>query len=110
FVEMLRRGNMTLEEYKSRIRDQILISQVKNFNTRTRVRISKKKVKHYYKAHRKELRTVPKVHARHILFLLDEKMSEEQKQAKREKANEVFGGCFRFQWRRPGGFGKREDG
>lgn len=68
-VEMLKQEGRTIEEYKKRIREQILLSRVINLEIRSRIKVTKEDIAEYYDAHRKEFWSTPKVRARHILFI-----------------------------------------
>lgn len=89
-AEMLKQEGRTMEEYKERIRHQILISQIINLEVRSRIKISEKEIADYYDAHRKDFWAPSKVHARHILFILDEGLEEEQVLKKQQKAAEAL--------------------
>ncbi|MGP0630344.1 peptidylprolyl isomerase [Nitrospina sp. 32_T5] len=85
-AEMLEQEGRTMEEYKKRIREQILLSRVINLEVRSRIKISKEEIAEYYDAHRKDFWTTPKVHARHILFILDNSLTQDEVELKKKKA------------------------
>lgn len=87
---MLKADGLTFDQYKSRIKDQILVSKVRSLQLRNRVRIGEKDIKKYYHDNPKEFWTLPKVHARHILFIIDDKIPPELAQKKREKAQQLL--------------------
>lgn len=87
--EMLQKENSSLERYKQTIRDQILVSKVRNYEVLSRINIPEGEVKKYYRVHQKEFWTPAKVHARHILFILDEKLTPEEVEIKRQKAENI---------------------
>ena len=88
--KMLEMEGKTLEEYKDEIRNQLLISKVVNFQVRSRIKVDKEEITNYYDAHIKDFWKPSKVHARHILFILGESLTDEQKQIKEEKAQETL--------------------
>jgi|GEM_PF-307201 len=88
--QMLAREGVTFDAYKDQIRNQIMISQVRKTQFKNRMRISKKRLKKYYRTHLKDFRTPTKIHARHILFILDKDLSKSARELKREKAREVL--------------------
>lgn len=90
FEALLKKEATTLEEYKETIKKQILVSKIVGYQVRNRIKISDADVAKYYKAHRKEFRNPPQVHARHILFIFDEKTTEEQKKTKEATARKVL--------------------
>lgn len=90
FLAMLEKEGMNLKGYKKKIREQIIISKVRNHHLRNSARISEKKIKQYYKKNRKDFLTPSKIHVRHILFIFGESISETSKELKREKAEEAL--------------------
>ncbi|MFQ5482372.1 MAG: peptidylprolyl isomerase [Nitrospinaceae bacterium] len=88
--EMLARESTTIERYKQVIRDRIMVSKVMGFQVKNRTKVSDREIKVYYQRHRKEYWTPPKIQARHILFILDDKVTAEQRRFKEAKAREVL--------------------
>lgn len=82
--EMLQKESTSIEQYKETIRKQILVSKVVGFQVKNRTKISEKEVRSYFRKHRKDYSLSPKVKARHILFILDDGLTEEQKDTKKE--------------------------
>jgi len=87
---MLEMEGKTLEEYKDEIRDQLLVAKVVNFQVRSRIKVDKEEIKNYYDAHIKDFWQPSKVHARHILFIMNGPLTDEQKSIKEEKAREAL--------------------
>jgi parvulin-like peptidyl-prolyl isomerase len=87
---MLKHEKSTLEQYKSRIKDQIMISKVVSFQMRNRINIGEKAIKLYYATHQKDFYVPDQVHPRHILFIYDDKISETQRQQKMQLAIDVL--------------------
>lgn len=83
---MLQAESKTMEEYKGNIHDQIMISRVVSFEVRKRVTVSKEEIEEYYTQHLKDYWVSEKLRLRHILFLMDDKVPEEDKRIKRERA------------------------
>jgi parvulin-like peptidyl-prolyl isomerase len=90
FLAMLEKEGLTLKGYKKKIREQIIISKVRNHHLRNSARISEKKLKQYYKKNRKIFLTPSKIHVRHILFIFGDSISETARELKREKAEEAI--------------------
>ncbi|MBI4383839.1 MAG: peptidylprolyl isomerase [Nitrospinae bacterium] len=88
--QMLEREHATVEQYKGRIRDQILVSKVVSFQLRNRIIISEKEIKEFYLSHQKEFSVSDMVRARHILFIFDPGTSEAQKRAKSKLAEQAL--------------------
>jgi parvulin-like peptidyl-prolyl isomerase len=84
--KMLQSESKSMEEYKNKIRDQILISRVVSFEVRKRITVSEEEVEEYYSQHLKDYWTPEKLQLRHILFLMDDKLMEEDRQFKKQKA------------------------
>jgi len=84
--KMLQAESKSMEEYKNKIRDQILISRVVSYEVRKRVAVSKEEIENYYDQHLKEYWVPEKLQLRHILFLMDDKLLEEDKRIKKQKA------------------------
>lgn len=89
--EMLKNENSSLERYKETIRDQILVTRVMNYEVLNRVSVSDRDIKKYYRVNQKQFWTPGKVHALHILFILDDKLTREERRIKEVKAKNVLG-------------------
>jgi peptidyl-prolyl cis-trans isomerase SurA len=83
---MLQAESKTMEEYKGNIHDQIMVSRVVGFEVRKRVTVSKEEIEEYYTQHLKDYWVSEKLQLRHILFLMDDNLLEEDKRIKRERA------------------------
>lgn len=83
---MLQAESKTLDDYKSKIREQILVSRVVGFEVRKRVTVSQEEIEKYYSEHLKDYWVSEKLKLRHILFLMDDTLFEADKRVKREKA------------------------
>lgn len=88
--QMLQKENSSLEIYKGTIRQQILIQKVVSYEVVNRLTISNRALKKYYRINQKEFWSPGKVHARHILFILDEELSPLDRQLKKDKAEMVL--------------------
>ncbi len=84
--KMLQAEFKSMEDYKDKIRNQILISRVVGYEVRKRVTVSNEEIEGYYNQHLKEYWLPEKLHLRHILFLMDDTLSEEDKRFKKKKA------------------------
>ena len=84
--KMLQAEFKSMEEYKGKIHDQILISRVVGFEVRKRVTVSKEEIEEYYDQHIKDYWVSEKLQLRHILFLMDDTLLEEDKRIKRQRA------------------------
>ncbi len=87
--DMLRHENTSIEQYKETIRNQIMVSKVVGFQVNNRTKISEKEMQSYYMKNRKDYVLAPKVKARHILFILNDVLTPEQRALKEQRAQEV---------------------
>lgn len=85
--KMLQAEFKSLDDYKNKIRNQILISRVVGYEVRKRATVSSKEVEEYYNQHLKDYWILGKLKLRHILFLMDDKTLERDKRIKRERAH-----------------------
>ncbi len=84
--EMLAAESKSMEDYKKNIHDQILMSDVRVYEVRKRVNVSKGEIEDYYSQHLKDFWIPKKLKLRHILFLMGDDLSEEEILFKRKKA------------------------
>jgi len=84
--KMLNAESKSMEDYKNNIRDQILISRVVGFEIRKRATVSDEEIEEYYNLHLKDYWVMGKLKLRHILFLIDDKLSEKDRLIKMQKA------------------------
>lgn len=89
-IAMLEAESQTLEEYKDTIRDQILLSKVISFEIKNRIVVSEKQILRYYENNKKEFWQAGKVKASHILFLMDETLTQTEKNTKEALAEKVL--------------------
>ncbi len=87
---MLESESKTLDEYKNDIRNQIMISRVMGYEVRKRAAISDAEVDQYYEKHQKEFWVPEKLKLRHILFIMDKNLLEEDRQLKEHKARQAL--------------------
>ena len=80
----------SLEVYKNRIRDQILISKIVRFEMGSRVVVSKRKIEKYYHKNQKKFWEPGKVRARHILILFEKGGSEITRKKKNKEIKRIL--------------------
>ena len=80
--EMLEAEGITLESYKNRIRDQIIVSKITKFELGNRLNISDRRIAKYYYDHQKEFWESGKAKVRHILILFEKESSIKIKKEK----------------------------
>ncbi len=88
--EVLKREGLSLEQYKKRLRKQIMKSKTLSYQLRTRIKVSEKAMKKYYVEHGKDFWIPEKRSLRHILFIFDGDTTLQHKNLKRAKAREVL--------------------
>lgn len=88
--KMLEMEGKTLEEYRTKVRNQILASRVIGFEVRKGITADKEEVEDYYNQHLKDYWISEKLQLRHILFLIDDTLLEEDKRLKRRKARQAL--------------------
>jgi peptidyl-prolyl cis-trans isomerase SurA len=88
--KMLEAESKSIEEYKKKIHDQIMISKVISFEVRKRVVVSDDEIEKYYNEHLKDYWISEKLRLRHILFLMNDSLLEEDKRTKKRKAREAL--------------------
>lgn len=84
--KMLQAEFKSLEDYKDKIRNQILISRVVGYEVRKRATVTNEEIEEYYNQHLKDYWVLERLKLRHILFLMDDKLLEEDKQFKIQRA------------------------
>lgn len=65
---MLAREGLTMEEYRSRIREQILKTKLVNLKVKSRIIITKEDIKLYYESHSDKFKGEKKYHLRNIVI------------------------------------------
>jgi peptidyl-prolyl cis-trans isomerase SurA len=88
--KMLEAESKSMEEYKQKIHDQIMVSKVMSFEVRKKVLISDEEIEKYYNEHLKDFWVAEKLRLRHILFVLNDTLLEEDKRTKIRKAREAL--------------------
>ncbi|MFQ5801740.1 MAG: peptidylprolyl isomerase [Candidatus Methylomirabilales bacterium] len=91
FAEALKQQNLTLEEFKTRVREQLVVDALLVRNVRTSVIVSEEEITQYYHEHADQFRQPASVRIRHILIRLPEKPSPENLTQARARAAKVLG-------------------
>jgi peptidyl-prolyl cis-trans isomerase SurA len=89
-AELLTREGLTLQDYKDRLREQIILARLMNQAVRSRVSVDAREVEAYYQAHADEFNRPDEVKVRHIFFRLDATAPQPQRAAVHEKASRVL--------------------
>jgi peptidyl-prolyl cis-trans isomerase SurA len=89
-TELLTREGLTLQDYKDRLREQIILARLMNQAVRSRVSVDASEVEAYYKAHQDEFNQPAQARVRHIFFRVDPDAAPPQVDAVRERASQVL--------------------
>lgn len=89
-VEMLAKEGLTLQDYKGRLREQIILARMLNQAVRSRVSVDASEVKAYYQAHEAEFARPDQAKVRHIFFQLDPVANKAQEDATYARATRVL--------------------
>jgi peptidyl-prolyl cis-trans isomerase SurA len=89
-IELLTREGLTLQDYKDRLREQIILARLMNQAVRSRVSVDASEVEAYYRAHRDEFNQSPQAHLRHIFFRIDPGAGRSQIEAVQARATQVL--------------------
>lgn len=88
--KMLQEESKSMEEYRKKIHDQILLSRVVGYEVRKRVSISNEEIEKFYSQHQKDYWVSERLKLRHILFLIEDGMFSNDRQIKTQKAQEAL--------------------
>jgi len=89
-VDLLTREGFTMQDYKDRLREQIILARLMNQTVRSRVSVDAREVEAYYQAHADEFNRPDEVKVRHIFFRLDSTVPPPQRAAVHDKALRVL--------------------
>jgi peptidyl-prolyl cis-trans isomerase SurA len=85
-ADLLTREGLTLQDYKDRLREQIVLARLMNQAVRSRVSVDASEVEAYYRAHQDEFNQPAQARVRHIFFRVDPDAAPAQLGAVRERA------------------------
>jgi len=88
--EMLGAEGLTMEEYRKRIKDQILRAKLVNFEIKSKIVITKEDIDTYYKSHDDKYSGVKKYHLSNIIMKVPSFASQEEKLEVSEKMEMVL--------------------
>jgi len=87
--EGLKKEGLTLEEYRVRIRDQILRTKLVNMEVKSKIVLTDEEVKKYYEEHREEYQGGKKYRLRNILLPVPSFAGESDKQEVRKRMEKI---------------------
>src|SRR3990167_6772788 len=68
----LKNENVTINDYRERLKEQMMISKVINYEVKSNIHIEENEIKKYYEEHRDEFKTQEEVRVRHMVFMYSE--------------------------------------
>jgi peptidyl-prolyl cis-trans isomerase SurA len=89
-TDLLTREGLTLQDYKDRLREQIVLARLMNQAVRSRVSVDASEVEAYYKAHQDEFNQPAQVKVRHIFFRIEPGSARPQVEAVYGRATRVL--------------------
>jgi len=90
FEKALGQRGITAEEFKSRLRRDLLTGAFIDQEVNAKISITPEQARQYYDANPDKFKQPETIHASHILIGVDAKASAEDKQAARRKADEIL--------------------
>ncbi|AOY58014.1 MULTISPECIES: SurA N-terminal domain-containing protein [Desulfococcus] len=84
-IEALKQQGMTLPEYRTRVKEQILRTKLVNLEVKSKIVITKDDIADYFETHADEYRFEKKYHLRNIILTVSPLADEAEKAAVREK-------------------------
>src|SRR5919106_6095230 len=87
---LLTREGLTLQDYKDRLREQIILARLMHQAVRSRVSVDASEVEAYYKAHQDEFNQPAQARIRHIFFRIDPGAARPQVEAVQTRATRVL--------------------
>ncbi|MFQ5532357.1 MAG: peptidylprolyl isomerase, partial [Candidatus Methylomirabilales bacterium] len=90
FAQALKQQNLTLDEFKTRIREQQLVDRLLILKVRSTILVTDEEITQYYHDHAAEYRQPPSVRIRHILIGLPKNPSTKDLAQARARSAEVL--------------------
>lgn len=88
FMKSLSAEGLTMEDYKARLSDQILLQKVVNFAVKSKIVVTDREIEEYYESHLEDFSGEEKLKIRQIFFV--KPRDESQKAEVEEKARNLF--------------------
>jgi peptidyl-prolyl cis-trans isomerase SurA len=89
-TDLLTQEGLTLQDYKDRLREQIILARLMNQAVRSRVSVDASEVDAYLKAHQDEFNQPAQARVRHIFFRIEPGAPSSQLDGVRERASRVL--------------------
>jgi peptidyl-prolyl cis-trans isomerase SurA len=89
--KVLKNENVTINDYRERLKEQMMISKVINYEVKSNIHIEENEIKKYYEEHRDEFKTPEEVRVRHMVFMYSEEERDSSKEEMiRKKAVDIL--------------------
>lgn len=89
--KVLKNENVTINDYRERLKEQMMISKVINYEVKSNIHIEENEIKKYYEEHRDEFKTPEEVRVRHMVFMYSEEERDSSKEEMiRKKAADIL--------------------
>jgi parvulin-like peptidyl-prolyl isomerase len=89
--KVLKNENVTINDYRERLKEQMMISKVINYEVKSNIHIEENEIKKYYEEHRDEFKTPEEVRVRHMVFMYSEEERDSSKEEViRKKAADIL--------------------
>ena len=87
----LKNDKVTINDYRERLKEQMIISKVINYEVKSNIHIEENEIKKYYEEHRDEFKTPEEVRVRHMVFMYSEEERDSSKEEViRKKAADIL--------------------
>ncbi|PIQ99408.1 MAG: hypothetical protein COV66_11710 [Nitrospinae bacterium CG11_big_fil_rev_8_21_14_0_20_45_15] len=87
---MLEKEGRTIEQYKDQIRNQLIMGQVARYQFGRNLVVKDSLIEKYYERTKKDYWVAGKISVRHILFILDDALTDQEIEVKRKRAEMVL--------------------
>ncbi len=86
---MLKKEGRSIEQYKDQIRNQLIMGQVARYEFGRKLIVKDSLIEKYYERTKKDYWVASKIHVRHILFILDQGLTDQEIAVKKKRAEMV---------------------
>ena len=90
FEVMLEREGLTMEKYRSSLKEQITLSQVVSSEVRSRIKVNENEVEKYYQKNRKKFLQPAEIKAHHIIIVINNKEDKVEAIKQKKKALRIL--------------------
>jgi peptidyl-prolyl cis-trans isomerase SurA len=90
FEKALETEHLTMDDYKGRVKEQILRARLINQEVKSRIVVTESDIKEYYKGHLDEFKENDSVHLRNIVIPVSDSSDDTQKTSARDRILEVY--------------------